>query len=130
SMSPEGRRLLEGNGCASLFENSLCLLGGFLVCTLEDVARSAIDDGLGLAETQRGELANGLDDLDLLVADRLENDVEGVLLFDLFCSSTGSSRSSNSDGCSRGDLEGLLECLDELAEFDEREALELLKQLF
>ena len=45
---------------------------------------SAVNECLRLAEAEAGECAHLLDDLDLLVAGRLENDVEGVLLLDLF----------------------------------------------
>src|SRR3954468_20019610 len=125
-----GRLLLEGDGGASLFELSLRLLGGLLVGALEDGARSTIDDSLGLTEAEAGESAHLLDDLDLLVTGGLEDDVEGILLLDLFHGggSTGTGR-SNGDGGGGGDLEGLLELLHELAQFDERELLERVEQL-
>jgi hypothetical protein len=77
-VSPEGRRLLERDGGAGFFELSLCLLRGLLVDTLEHNARGAVNDGLCFAEAEAGERANLLDDLDLLVADGVENDVERV----------------------------------------------------
>ena len=129
-MPANGRKLLEGNGGACLFESSLCLLGGFLACTLEDGLGSAIDDSLGLAKTQRGELADGLDDLDLLLADALEDDGEGVLLLNLFSGGSGARSGCSSNRSSGGDLEGLLECLSEVADLDEGQALELVEQLF
>ena len=92
-LTPRGARLLEGDGCASGLEGSLCLLGSFLRNAFEDGLRRAIDNGLGLAEAQAGELAHNLDDLDLLVANGVEDDVERALLFDLFGSGGGASGS-------------------------------------
>jgi hypothetical protein len=77
-----------------------------------------VDDGLGLAEAERGELADDLDDLDLLVAGGLEDDVERVLLL-LGLSGARATGSSDGDGGSSGDLELLLERLDEVVELDE-----------
>src|SRR5690349_22224495 len=115
-------RLLEGNRRASLFESGLRLVGGLLVGALEDSLGSTVDDGLRLTEAERGELADDLDDLDLLVAGGLEDDVERVLLLDLFGGGATGRRASggNGDGGGGGDVEGLLERLDELAELDER----------
>src|SRR4030095_1574737 len=129
--SRERARLLEADGGAGLLEGGLRLVGGLLVRALEHGLRSTVDDGLRLAEAERGELADDLDDLDLLVTGSLEDDVEGVLLLDLFGSgaAAGGSGAGNGDGGGRGDLEGLLERLDELRELDEGQALELLEQL-
>src|ERR1700754_225613 len=123
--------LLEGDRCAGLFELSLGLLGGVLVDTLEHGAGGAIDESLRLTEAEAGEGAHLLDDLDLLVAGRLDDDVEGILLLDLFDSgaAAGGSRTGNRDGRGGGDLEGLLELLDELGQFDERELLERLEEV-
>ena len=82
-----------------------------------------------MAKLSTDELADDLDDLDLLVAGGLEHDVECRLLLDLFGGGgTGGSRAGNGDGRRGGDLEGLLERLDELRELDEGQALELLEQ--
>ena len=81
-----GRRLLEGDGGASLFELSLRLLSGLLVGAFEHGARSTVNDSLRLTEAEAGEGAHLLDDLDLLVTGGLEDDVEGILLLDLFSS--------------------------------------------
>src|ERR1700712_374065 len=77
-------RLLEGDGGASLFELCLRLFSVLLVCALEHNAGSAVNECLRLTETEAGECAHLLDDLDLLLAGRLEDDVEGILLLDLF----------------------------------------------
>ena len=123
-------KLLESNRGAGLFELSLCLLGGLLVDTFEHGARSAINDCLRFTEAEAGESAHLLDDLDLLLADSLEDDVEGILLLNLFDYCRGATGGRSGDGCGGGDLEGLLELLDELAELNERELLERLDQLF
>ena len=95
---------------------ALRLLGSLLGDALEHGLGGTVDDGLGLAEAERGELADDLDDLDLLLAGGLEHDVERRLLLDLFGGGgTGGSRAGNGDGRRGGDLEGLLELLDELA---------------
>ena len=125
-----GPELLEGDGGASFFELSLCLLGGLLVDTLEHDAGGAINDCLRLSETEARECAHLLDDLDLLVTGRLENDVERVLLLDLFDGGSSAATGSRDGhgGCS-GDLEDLLELLHELGELDEGELLERLDEL-
>ena len=69
---------LELDGGASLFQLSLSLLGVFLLSLLEDGLRSAVDEALGLSQAEVGDGADGLDDLDLLVADGGEDDVELV----------------------------------------------------
>ena len=74
-------KLLEGDGSADILELGLHLLGLNLGRRFLDGARRAVDDLLGLLEAEAGELADDLDDLDLLVADTFENDVEFVLLF-------------------------------------------------
>src|SRR4051794_41477484 len=102
--------LLEGDGCAGLFEQCLGLLGGLLVRALEHDTGSAVNEGLRLAETEAREGAHLLDDLDLLVASGLENDVERVLLLNLFSGATGATggrSGSNGDRSGGGDLEGL-----------------------
>lgn len=72
---------LEFDGGASLFELSLGLLGVFLLGVLENRLRSAVDEGLGLGQTEVGDGANSLDDLDLLVTNGGEDDGELILLF-------------------------------------------------
>jgi hypothetical protein len=72
--------LLDRDGGAGGLEGLGSLLGGLLRDLLEDRLRGAVDEVLGLLEAQGGELAHDLDDLDLLVAGTLEDDVELVLL--------------------------------------------------
>ena len=84
---------LEFDGGASLFELSLGLLGVFLLGVLENRLRSAVDEGLGLGQTEVGDGANSLDDLDLLVTNGGEDDGELILLF----LGRGSARSGGGD---------------------------------
>src|ERR671917_424185 len=79
SRSP-GTGSLDGDGGAGALESGLGLLGGVLVDLLQDRLRRAVDQVLGLLEAERGQAAHLLDDLDLLVAGALEDDVELVLL--------------------------------------------------
>jgi hypothetical protein len=51
-----------------------------LLTPLEHRLRGAVHEVLGLLEAEGRERAHLLDDLDLLVADRVEDDVELVLL--------------------------------------------------
>src|SRR5665811_434227 len=74
------RRSLEGDGGAGALEGRLCLLCCFLVHALQDRLRCAVDQVLCLLEAEAGEGAHLLDDLDLLLACGLENDVELRLL--------------------------------------------------
>src|SRR5580658_9234475 len=77
-------KLLDRDGGAGALEGSLGLLRRVLVDLLEDGLGGAVDQVLGLLETEAGERAHLLDDLDLLVAGGLEDDVELVLLLGLF----------------------------------------------
>src|ERR687893_85573 len=72
--------LLDGDRGAGGLEGGLGLLGSVLGDLLEDGLRGAVDEVLGLLEAQAREAADLLDDLDLLVAGGLEDDVELVLL--------------------------------------------------
>src|SRR5659263_140134 len=82
-----------------------------------------------LLQAEGGQGPHLLDDLDLLVADRVEDDVEGVLLLDLFLGGGGRAGNCDRRGGGSGDLERLLELLHELGEFDEGELLESLDEL-
>src|SRR5919112_5368016 len=71
---------LDGDGGAGALEGGLGLLRSVLGDLLQDRLRRAVDQVLGLLEAERGQAAHLLDDLDLLVAGALEDDVELVLL--------------------------------------------------
>src|ERR1700749_1347008 len=73
-------RLLQVDGPAGLLEVGLELLGLGLVDALLDGLGRLVDERLGLLEAQAGGRADDLEDLDLLVAGRGEDDVEGRLL--------------------------------------------------
>ncbi len=62
---------------------ALALSAASLLTFSRTVAGVAVDEVLGLLQAQAGEGADLLDDLDLLLAGRLEDDVELVLLLDL-----------------------------------------------
>src|SRR5208337_328781 len=74
--------LLELNLGADLLQSGLDLLGLVLGDAFLDGLRRAFDQILGLLEAERGDRADFLDDLDLLVADGGQDDGELGLLFD------------------------------------------------
>src|SRR5206468_12055745 len=76
------------------------------------------------------DLADNLDDADLLVAGTLEDDVElRLLLGGLGGRGGGTGSGRNGDRSGGGDLEGLLELLDELRELEQRQFLERVEQV-
>src|SRR6478672_5224198 len=71
------RRSGQADLGAGLLQLGLRGLGGLLRHALQDRLRGGLDEVLGLLEAQaRDELADDLDDLDLLLARGLEDDVE------------------------------------------------------
>src|SRR3954447_22969770 len=74
------RDLLDGDAGTGALERLLGLLRRLLVGLLQHGLRRAVDHVLGLLEAQAGQLTHHLDDLDLLVPRRLEDDVELLLL--------------------------------------------------
>src|SRR6266567_399350 len=76
--------LLDGHRSAGALEGRLRLLRRFLVDLLKHGLRRAVHQVLGLLQAQAGQRAHLLDDLNLLVARGLEDDVELVLLLNLF----------------------------------------------
>src|SRR6201996_1504690 len=123
--------LLDRYGGAGTLEGSLGLLRGLLVDLLQDGLRRAVDQVLGLLEAQAGERAHLLDDLDLLVARALEDDVELVLLLDLFGRGSGAGAASGGHrDRGRGlDVKRLLERLHELGQLKEGHLLERVEQV-
>src|SRR5262245_15210017 len=77
---PRPTALLELDLGAGAFELLLGLVGVLLGDVLEDGLRSRLDELLRLLEPEAREAADLLDDLDLLVPGRGEDDVELVLL--------------------------------------------------
>ena len=91
----------------------LKLLGILLGDALLQSLRSALDESLGLGQTQAGDLADSLDDLDLgSSVETGEDDVELGLLLGSGGSSAGSG-SSDSSG-SGGNAELFFQSVDQL----------------
>lgn len=120
--------LLEGDSSASLFELGFDFLSLVLGNAFLDSLRSVLDNFLGFLEAETGDLADNLDDGDLVVAEALEDDVELGLL--LSSASLGSRSSSNSHGSSGGNAEDFLELLDELGELQGGHFLQSFDDLF
>src|SRR5690606_34919030 len=132
NQAPErGVRSLERDLAAGLLELGLGGLGGLLVDLLEQRLRGALDELLGLLQAEaRDDLAHDLDDLDLLVAGVLEDDVELVLLLG-GGSALAATRGGGHDLGGRGgggDVEGLLELGHELGQLKQRQLLEGVEQ--
>src|SRR5580658_755656 len=123
--------LLDRDGRSDRLKYGLCLLGGFLVDLLKDPGRCGVDDVLGLLEPKASQRPNFLDDLDLLVASGLKNDVELVLLLDLFSdrAATGRGRAGHRYRCRGLDVKGVFELLHEVRQLDQRHLLERVEQV-
>src|SRR3954470_22413434 len=127
-----GRVSLDGDGGAGALESGLGLLGGVLGDLLQDGLGRVVDQVLGLLEAERGQAAHLLDDLDLLVAGSLEDDVELVLLSSLLgatAAATGGRGGRDGHGSSSGDVERLLELLHEVGQLEEGHLLERVEQV-
>src|SRR6476660_3640281 len=123
---------LDRDGGAGGLEGLLGLVRGSLVDTLEDRLGRGLDQVLGLLQAEGGQGAHLLDDVDLLVAGGLEDDLEvGLLLRGGVATSgtTGGRGGGHGDGGSGGHAEGVLELLHELGELDEGHLLERVKEL-
>src|SRR5450631_1848271 len=120
---------LEGDGGAGALEGSLGLVRNVLGNLLQNHLRSAVNHVLGLLQAEAREGAHLLDDLDLLLAHGLQDDVELVLLLDLGDGSRAAAGSSNGNRGRSGDIEGVLEEFHELGELDKGHCLERLDEL-
>src|SRR3954470_4438586 len=105
--------LLERDLGAGTLEGGLRLLGRLLGDLLQHRLRGAVHEVLGLLQAEGRERAHLLDDLDLLVAGLVEDDVELVLVRGLLGSraataTTGGRGGRDGNGSSGGDAEGLL----------------------
>src|SRR5580704_4629300 len=125
--------LLDGDGGACALEGCPPLLRALLVDLLEHRLGRAVDQVLGLLETKAGQAAHLLDDLNLLVARGLEDDVELVLLLGLLglaAAGAGRGRRRHRHRGGRLHVERLLELLHELGEVEQGHLLERVKEVF
>src|SRR3954466_788461 len=115
--------LLDLDAASSFLEVGLELVGLLALDALLDGARGLVDEGLGLLQAEAGRRADDLDDLDLLVAGRGEDDVDGrgLLLGRSVATAATGGRGGRGDG-RRGDAELLLERLDALRELEHGDA--------
>ena len=125
-------RLLVGDGGAGGLESLLSLVRSLLVDLLQNGLGGSLDQILGFLQTKAGERPHLLDHLDLLVAGCLEDDID--LVAALFLDGTGLAagccrRRSGGNGGGRCYAEGGLEFLDELAELDQGQLLEGIKEI-
>ena len=120
-----GIKLLDLALGADLFQLSLDSLGVLLGDALLQSLGSSLDSSLGLSQAQTGQLANDLDDLDLLGADLRQDDVELVLLLNGSSSSSASGGSSHSSG---GNAELFLQSVDQLGQLQNSQTLDLFEQ--
>src|SRR5690606_34676269 len=125
--------LLDGDRRAGLLQGLLGLVRGLLVDLLQQRLRRAVHQVLGLLEAEARQRADLLDDLDLLVACGLQDDVELILRGGLLGRGGGTARTrGGGHGRDRRgglDVEDLLELLHELRELEKGHLLERVEQL-
>ena len=92
AMRKEGK-LLQLDLGASLFQLLLQLLGLVLGHAFLDGLGSGLNDSLGVSQAQAGDLTDGLDDLDLLVAEAGQNSV-----FSAAASAAGAAAAATATG--------------------------------
>src|SRR4051812_32249083 len=127
SVTTSGVALLQLDGAAGLLELSLELVGLLALDALLDGLRGLVDERLGLLEAEAGGRAHDLDDLDLLVARRGEDDVDrrGLLLLGgAVAAAATAGRGRRRDRLGR-DAELLFKGLDALGQLEHGDALEL-----
>ena len=120
--------LFDLAGCANLFESSSDFLCVFLGDAFLDSLGGVVDDFLGFLEAEAGLLADDLDDLDLLGADVLQDDVELGLLFRCFCGGGGACNCDCGRRCGNAKL--LFERLHELSKLENGHRFDISNQLF
>src|SRR6266536_2595222 len=127
---PGDSRLLELDRRPGAFELRLGLVGLLLGDPLEHRLGRRVDQVLGLLQAEAGERADLLDDLDLLVAGRGQDDVElGLLLLLGRGGGGGGGTGRDGDRGCRGHAEGVLELLDEVRELQKGHPLECLEEV-
>ena len=130
---PSGTILLDLDLGALLLEGGLDLLGLVLGDALLDGLGGRVDEVLGLLEAEPGELADDLDDGDLVGADLGQDGGElGLLLGGLGGrggAAGGRGGAGEGDRGGGGDAEALLELLLEVGELEDGHLLEGIEQL-
>src|SRR3954471_17918725 len=121
-LRPPGDALLDLDLGALLLESCLDLLGFVLGHAFLDGLGRCVDEILGFLEAQTGQLANDLDDRDLVRPDLGERCRELGLLLDRSRGRRLGRRRSGGCGCrsSGGHAVSLLESLDELGKLEDR----------
>src|SRR5699024_825465 len=94
-------KLLDVCLAAGLFDLGLGFVGFVLVDAFLDRLRRGVNHVLGFLQAETGDLADSLNDLDLVAADIGENNVEFALLF-LFSATTATGWSSTTSNCHGG----------------------------
>ena len=115
-------RLLEFDSGADSFELSLHGFGIFLGNGFLDLGGDAFDQGFGIGQTQAGDAADFLDDLDLLGTEGSHDNVKLGLLFHDGASGGTGSGSGNGGG---GNTEGFLQRMNELGQLENGKAFDL-----
>src|SRR6185295_2062815 len=123
-------RLLDLDRGAGLFELLLDRLGLVLGDSLLDGGGRRLDEVLGLLEAEARHLAHRLDDVDLLLAGRLQDHVELGLLLDGSGGCTAAGRRRSHGRRRGGDAVVLLERLDQVVELEDGQLVDLLDELF
>ena len=123
SFADSERILLDFDFCADSFELSLESFGIFLGNAFLDLGILCLDESLCLCEAEAGNSADFLDDLDLLSAKLVENNIKLGLLFNNRAGGCNSRASSNS---SCGYTKGVFKGMDELRKLKNGQSLDLL----
>src|SRR5207249_9415066 len=126
----KGRNSLHFDGCPGVLE--LLLHGGGLVLAdvLLDWLRSAVDQILGLFQTETGELSDRLDHVDLRRAGFLQDHGELGLLLDLGRRGSAATTTRGRDRDRRGGhAPAVLQVLAELGDLEDRPGFKLSREL-
>ena len=108
----------EAPTSSSFFLSSSLVLGDLLL----DGAADALDLRLGFRQAQVGDLTDGLDDLDLLIAEAGQNDVKLGLLLG---GSSSAGHRSGGNSSSGGNAEHIFDLVHELGQLEDGHSLDL-----